>query len=290
MKQFSKQLYKELNDELAAAFALEKQANKRLTSALSIIRRKISKLREFVEQKPFDNRKEEIHFFKYIKPNFYALLIYQVELFAIESSRPSAEKEKLKEYYLLEMDFVDRFFRQNSFHYEYYRLDASDLDNLYFIRGEKSQSILLPEAPEPHPEFSTNCDYLFSKFIAMEMLKDTLTEMVDNLSDQNAVIGELDTEMKWTGDKVNLAEIIYGIYFTGEVNHGKTDLATLTKWLGKIFQIDMKRIYSDYKDIRNRKVASPTRYLDRMRDSLYQRLEDENAFKPPSPLEKKIRL
>lgn len=280
MRQFSEKLYQELKDELEIVLAEEVSSAKRLTTTLLIIRNKIKKLREFVEKQPFNNEEEEINFFKYIKPSFYSLLIYQLKLFTMESNKPCSDHKKLKAYYIKEMEFVERFFKHHGFHYEYYRLDASDLDNLYFIRGENIQSILMPEIPEPNQEFSTCCDHLFSKFIAMEMLRDTLLKLIDSFSTASDSIGEPVMEMKWTGDKVNLAEIIYGIYFTGQVNYGKTELSTMIKWLGKIFQIDLKRIYSDYKDIRNRKVASPTRYLDQMRTAMLQRIEDENAYKP----------
>lgn len=287
MRQFSERLYQELKDELEIALTDEINGAKRLTATLSIIRNKIKELKEFVEKQSFASDQEEIYFFKYIKPSFYSLLIYQLELFTLESNKPCLDQKKLRAYYVKEMEFVERFFKQHGFHYEYYRLDANDLDNLYFKRGENVQSILIPEIPEPNPDFSTCCDHLFSKFIAMEMLRDTLSKMIDGLSATSDTIGEPVMEMKWTGDKVNLAEIIYGIYFTGQINYGKTELSTMIKWLGKIFQIDLKRIYSDYKDIRNRKVASPTRYLDQMRTAMLQRIEDENAFKPNSFLGKK---
>ena len=287
MRQFSEKLYQELKNELEITLADEINGAKRLTATLSIIRNKIKELKEFVEKQSFNSDQEEIYFFKYIKPSFYSLLIYQLELFALESNKPCLDQKKLRAYYVKEMEFVERFFKQHGFHYEYYRLDANDLDNLYFIRGENVQSILIPEIPEPNPDFSTCCDHLFSKFIAMEMLRDTLSKMIDNLSTTPDTIGEPVMEMKWTGDKVNLAEIIYGIYFTGQINYGKTELSTMIKWLGKIFQIDLKRIYSDYKDIRNRKVATPTRYLDQVRTAMLQRIEDENAFKPTSFLGKK---
>ena len=206
-----------------------------LKSYLSLVTSSLEKIKEIVLKSGFDSDQEEIYFFKYIKPSFYSLLIYQLELFNLESNKPSLDQKKLRAYYVKEMEFVERFFRQHSFHYEYYRLDASDLDNLYFIRGEKMNSILTPQIPEPNSDFSTCCDHLFSKFIGMEMLRDTLSKMIDDLSASPDTIGEPVMEMKWTGDKVNLAEIIYGIYFTGQLNHGKTELSTMIKWLGKIF-------------------------------------------------------
>ncbi len=280
LKQFSHKLYAELNDKLTLIASEGETSIKRLTLSLAEIRAKLRQLREQVVKKSFGNISEEIDFFKYQKPRFYALLIYHVELYAIESTLPTG-REKQEKFYLREIGYIERFFRQYRFQYEYYKMDAGDLDELYFIRGTGQQSILLPEVPESHPEFSTACDYLFAKFMAMEMLKSTLQEKTYGLTYLNTT-EEQPTELKWTGDKVNLAEIIYGIYFTGQINHGKTELATLVKWMGKLFQIDLKRIYSDYKDIRNRKVASPTRYLDQMRTAMHQRIDDENAFRPRS--------
>lgn len=279
LKQFSQRLYVELNDKLALIASEEQTSIKKLTLSLAEIRTALQALRDQITKKGFSGTSEEIDFFKYQKPMFYSLLIYHIELYNMEQSLP-LEREKQRKHYQKEIDYHSRFFTRYRFQYEYYKMDANALDELYFTRGKQHHDILLPLGAETHPEFSTSCDFLFSKFRALEMLCNTLLEKMEPLNGSATI--EEPAELKWTGDKVNLAEIIYGIYFTGQINHGKTELATLVKWMGRLFQIDLKRIYSDYKDIRSRKVASPTRYLDQMRTAMLQRIDEENAFRPRS--------
>jgi hypothetical protein len=81
------------------------------------------------------------------------------------------------------------------------------------------------------------------------------------------------------GDKVNLVEVIYAIYFTGQLNHGNADLSLIIRFMEKHLQIDLSRAYRDFIDIRNRKVSSPTRFIDQMRESIHKRVDDDLAFK-----------
>lgn len=278
-KQYAEKRYGELMERLQRIESEDGSAAEKLALCLEAIRGKLELLRMQLMRQPFGSVAEEIHFFKYQKPRFYGLLIYYTERYTVERGLPAAGREAKKKYYLREIAYVERFFLQYRLQYEYFRLDASDFDVLYFTRGAES-SRLIPEMPELHPDFSTNCDYLFSWFVAKERLKAWLVECLEGLEPTSEEALAEGTELRWTGDKVNLAELIYGIYFTGQINHGKTELSTLVKWMGRLFQIDLKRIYSDYKDIRSRKVASPTRFLDRMREAMLQKIDEENAFRP----------
>ncbi|MET3115376.1 hypothetical protein AAKU52_003125 [Pedobacter sp. CG_S7] len=287
LQEMSSKLLQELELGLERFTAQVSDPLERLVQSLKLIRDSLHKLKQLMETYPFDTNEEEIYFFKCIKPAFYCHQIYCTEMYTIETGFPFGDVSKQLVFLEGELTYLDRYFKKHAFLYQYYKLGASDLDSLYFVRGIVTQTILLPNIPELDPAFSTSCDHLFSKFKGIEMLKNTLLEKITEIKQGHNTIEEMPGELKWTGDKVNLAEIIYGIYFTGQINHGKIELSTLTKWMGKLFQIDLKRIYSDYRDIRNRKIASPTQYLDQMRKAMHQRIDDENAFKPQEMMPKK---
>ena len=284
LKMFSEELYEQFSKELDAAYASDKDGMKRLISCLSVIRKYLGLLKDYASQHPFKSPADEIDFFRHIKPKFYHWLIYYVEYHTIKDGKPLPGGKSMLRYYVEQLKFYNRFFRQNEFHYQYYKLSAVELDNLYFIRGAEIQQILIPEVPDVDPAFSTSMDYLFSKFMAYEKLQEYLLDEIRKLSGNNNEVNpvkEGDTNpLIWTGDKTNLVEVIYGMYYTGQLNNGNASVSDIIKWMEQHFHIDLSRSYRNFLDIRTRKRDSPTRYLDKMRASIEQRVDEDNKYKP----------
>lgn len=281
MLRFSEKLYTQLKEEIAKIQATETDPFKTLSAILKCTRVALRELKDYILKNQFKDEAEQIYFFKHIKPKFYCLHIFYLEKYNIETSIPAGDADTLKNFYRDELKAVRRFFQHIYFHYQYYRLGATELDGLYFVRGVKVQSVLIPEVPEPDPEFSTSCDYLFAKIKAYELLQDYLLKALQRLDPSlTSIPPEQEAfELKWTGDKVNLVEVIYALYFTGQFNNGNADVAVILRFMEKHFQIDLSRAYRDFTDIRNRKVSSPTRFIDQMRESIHKRVDDDLAFK-----------
>ncbi len=276
-------MYQQLDEELQAILSNEPNPLKRMTATVSKVRSALQNLKEYLSKHPFATDTEEIHFFKNIKPKFYAKQIYHIELYKIEDAKPYGTVETIREYYEEELNIIRRFFRQNQFLYEYYRNEMVELDNLYFKRTATIQNILLPEVPELHPEFSTSCDYLFSKFIAYELLQTYLVKAINRIDPANITLPDTKEEqlpLKWTGEQVNLIELIYGIYYTGQLNHGNVEVKDIIEVIETIFQVKLKSPYHTFGNIRRRKCISPTAYLDKMREAILQRIEEDLEYKP----------
>jgi hypothetical protein len=90
----------------------------------------------------------------------------------------------------------------------------------------------------------------------------------------------IDSKYKWTGGVVELVEIIYGFIEMRSINNGETPITELARFVSNQFGIEIKDCYSAYVDIKRRKNASRTYYLDKMRERLNQRMElDDEAIK-----------
>lgn len=284
MLEFNEELLTRLHEDIACASKAKMDPFKKHSVILKLIRTALHELKNHIKEYPLKDSAEQIHFFKHIKPQFYSLRIYYLEKFTIDTSIPAGDTDALKDFFKDELKNVQRFFRQFYFYYQYYRLDAVELDNLYFVPGVDMQSVLIPEMPDPNHEFSTNCDYLFSKIRAYELLQDYLLKQLQSCDSKANSLSTTSTEpglpeLKWTGDKVNLVEVIYALYFTGQINNGNADISLLIRFMEKHLQIDLSRAYRDFIDIRNRKVSSPTRFIDQMRESIHKRVDDDLAFK-----------
>ncbi|MDO3641262.1 RteC domain-containing protein [Mucilaginibacter sp. L3T2-6] len=65
-----------------------------------------------------------------------------------------------------------------SFLYQYFQLDSTDMDAVFFVRGAHPKDVLVPDVPDLDPEFSTACDHAWARFMANDRLQEwILAEM-----------------------------------------------------------------------------------------------------------------
>lgn len=92
----------------------------------------------------------------------------------------------------------------------------------------------------------------------------------DNANDNSA------SPLQWTGNAIDLVELIYGINEMGCINNGNMPLKQLAPLLYKIFGVKAKDCYRLYIDIKRRKNESRTYFLDKMQEKLNEKmLRDE---------------
>lgn len=280
LQKLSEKLYAEVSLQIEETYSIENSLE-RFKTGLALVQKALAQLKIGLSKSGFSNEEEEIYFFKSGKPRIYSLLILITERYAIENSMPLLGKDKQIAHLESQMVFIDRFFRQNEFFYQYYRLGAIDLDDRYFTRNRSSQLVGFAEVPELDPSFSTVADYLFSKFIAYEKLQELLKKEIEMRKG-----GEMNTnnssakQLKWTGEAVNMVELVYGVHETGQVNGGKISLSELMDFFGQVFQVNISGYFKRFADIKRRKSMSKTRYLDEMQQLVSKRIEDSDAWIP----------
>ena len=92
----------------------------------------------------------------------------------------------------------------------------------------------------------------------------------------DSITGNDAPPLQWTGNAIDLVELIYGINEMGCINNGNMPLKQLAPLLYKIFGVESKDCYRFYTDIKRRKSESRTYFLDRMQEKLNERmLRDE---------------
>ncbi|MGZ3751865.1 MAG: RteC domain-containing protein [Flavisolibacter sp.] len=280
MEHYVKTLYQTLLNSLDGIPDVKNLAVKNPATVAEHVNSSLRDLKSFFIENPFHDQNAQIHFFKYEKPKFYGEYIYALELFTIASNKPHGEDTVIKNYYEQELRFIKRFFDQNRFLYQYYLLDGMEMDSIYFLPGDKLTDMLLPEAPDTDPQFSTPGDFLFSKFLAYERIQEHLI----NLLFPSGAKEKRKKILNWTGDKINLIEIAYGIYDTAQINHGDVDIVDIISSLEELLNVNLSRHYRIFSEMKNRKSVSPTRYLDHMSEMLKQHLTAGDAFLPRAPV------
>lgn len=281
---YAKQEYLRMEDGLEQIAKEHTDPLKRMTAALRLIREVLTLLYRFVSDHPFKDKTEEAHFFKVTKPQFYCHYIFEVALYNLQSGAPCGDHEQLRAYYLDELRFIQRDIRQHAFLYQYFRLGADELDSLYFVRDIEVQSTLIPEVPELDKAFSTSGDYLFSKFKAYEMLQEHIAHTLADIGKPERSVyirpGSKREPLKWTGEQINAIELGYGIWFSDQLNAGDASLADIMYWLSESLDIDLSKHTSRFEEIKERKIISPTRFIDQMREAFRQHLDNLNGLQP----------
>lgn len=279
MKEFIEELKIKLYKALLASRELSNPLE-RLKQALKIVQDSLVKLKQIQIEKGFIDISEEIHFFKTIKPCIYAYKIEEVMYFNLSINKPVGTKETQIVYFEEELKTLQRFFQLHAFHYQYYKLGGVELDSLYFVRGAQMSTIPILEASEMDPEFSTGMDFLFAKFIAYERLQLFIIEQIGALKNPaEHHLAKIVQGLKWTGDAINLVEIAYGMYHTGQLNHGNASLTQIVRWLEENLQVNIGRAHRRFTEISRRKRLSSTKYLDQMRDAINKKIENDLTIK-----------
>ena len=281
MKDLIKNLYEEMQEDLSFYEEIGTPAANRLGGALKSIKGIMLRLKAGVLADGFKDDREEVHFFKYEKPLFVAAQIYLTEYATIYLGKPSLSNDLLHAYYEEELKRIQVFINRFGFLYQCYKLEASDLDSVLFLRGAGPTGMLLPGTPDADPAFSTNGDYLWAKFRAYERLQEYLLGALNapEGSEPFRFIKRKGKPLKWTGDKSNLIEVAYGLFETGQLNDGKATITDVVEWLEDTLEINLSRYYRRFTEIKMRKSISPTKYLEEMRDAVLKRIEEGDAWR-----------
>lgn len=283
---FADALYYNLEGELIGLGNATEFYPRRLAAIASAL----EELKGQVLKEGFLTDRDEIMFFKFIKPRFYMLYIYEVELFNLISGVPVGTDDMVRDYYLSELGFIKRFFSQHSFLYDYYLREEEAMDNAFFLR--RNLDSLLPDVAGIcvigicDDGFSTNQDYNFAKFRALEKLRDYILERIrliyicpePVIPDEFLLRGKL----KWTDEKIKLVELAYGIFLSGSLNNGKLEIADVVSWLEQSLGIDLGVAYRKFISIGRRKNLSYTKYLDEMREKILLYINEKNKYVPRS--------
>lgn len=82
----------------------------------------------------------------------------------------------------------------------------------------------------------------------------------------------------WTGNAVDLVEMVYGICVMGSVNDGEVKFKELAQAMYQFFGVKGKDCYRFYTDIRRRKNYSRTYFLDKMQEKLNDKMRRDDEL------------
>jgi len=283
LSKFADELYNQLEEQLGRTNNNIDSNIAKLAESMHAVTTQLNLLRKFIKDNGFVNEQEEINCFKIIYPKFYSWYIYLSEEFNITTNVPIGTEQMIRDYYLQEIALIKRYFNQNQFSYQYYLHDEIALDEDYFLRKNFvpfRQGFGIIPADE---DFTTNQGYPFARFKAYDMLQEFLIKRIRLLHKESVdplMLQIINNEKRqWTGEKINLIEIAYGIFYTGQMNNGKADLKEIIAWLEFSLNVDLSQAYRMFLDIRRRKTTSYTKFLEQMAESIRHHIDESLNYK-----------
>jgi hypothetical protein len=276
-----KKLYAKINNDLEKELKKINKVNEEIQNiaeqSITIINSKLKELRKIVVITEFKSEKEEIVFFKTMKPKIVSKFMYYVKIFQIESKRPKGNIKIQKKYFETEIKKLQEYFNDNPVLYQYYRRGEVHSDQQFFLRKNKSICIHFDcSGSYIDDDFSTSLDSTFSKFIGYELsiqyLENEIEKLeIDSKTQVNITIKK--SNLSWTANKVDLVEIIYAFYFTKSINNGKIDIKEIASTFENVFNIELGDYYRTFLEIKDRRISN-TKFLNYLRSKLLKQIEE----------------
>lgn len=277
MKLFSESLLSELEHQLKVIHSETEEPIQYAERAIKRLITILEKLKTTFLNHHFENKSEEIDFFRNIKPLFAAKLIYYNDIYNIEINKPFSSKKAIRKFYNAELTKLETYFTENLDFYKYYRTGNRNLDNKYFIRGKHDLRHTLDSFYfQADHRFSTSHDYKVARILANDTIKIYLETEISKLETKegpNTVLLPNRKTQKWTGSKVALIELIYALHTEGVFNNGSSELKEVTTFFEDAFEVDLGQFNRTFLEIRARK-SERTKFLNTLKEKLILRMDD----------------
>lgn len=249
-----------------------------LPKQISLIKNLLYELRISIRKSNFQNKQDEIHFFKHVKPKFCSqLILYNCQL-NFDTLAPNSTYTLQKKYIDTELKNLERKKRKNLEFYKYYKRRATFLDHIYFIR-ENGQLFLFDVNVLAYfdQEFFTSHDMKAAEVLAYNLLSDFYKcelQKIHRLENQLLKpITQINRakNLNWTASKTDLVELIYALQKSGTINNGTADIKKMAMACEQLFDIDLGDYYRTFLDIRARKI-NQTKFIDKLKIGLESKL------------------
>jgi len=240
----------------------------------------LGSVKKYLTEEGFKNDEEEIHFFRCIKPQILGKLIYYNKIYRIETTCPVSNGKMYYSYFSGQLANLKREYTEhlcNSDFYRYYRSGRTDRDDTYFKRGNINyhdglNSIVF----EIDSEFSTFFDYKTARIISNDLLYTYLLTKINPDENPDVILQkpESSKDIFWTDSKNAIIELIYALYASGVISHGKIGIRKISLMFQILFRIPLGDLHHAFHRMKTRS-GSRTSFLDQLKFSLEEYMDKD---------------
>lgn len=233
----------------------------------------LSELRDAVREDGFTDGREEIDFFKRIKPQLLGKLIYYNKVYRIETACPANRGKLHQTHFASELEDLKLDYRDyvcSSELYRYYKSGRTDMDDQYFKLGNIDFNRGLNSFVfEADLQFSTYYDYKIARIIASDLLYNYLLNRInpDDTETGPGLPGPESKDLYWTDTKSALTELIYALHASRAISNGRLGITKLCVIFQILFQVELGDPHHLLHRMKDR-AGSKTLYMDHLKESL----------------------
>jgi len=245
--------------------------------AIELSRDSLQATRERVIKKGFKSLQDECAFFKTIKPNLVGYLIFYINVIHIELHRPLVSGKEKHSFYIDYISTLGNYFLEHREVYQYYIGQRTHLDMEYFTRNSNSAA-WYPDSLTSliDAQFTTPKDMVIAQIIGNTRTINYLRRKVSRNKKKLFCEGNKESNLKWTGNKVDLVELIYALHSSGSFNNGRADLKEIAEAFETTFHTSLGDYYRTFLEIRERKVQ-PIKFLNQLKINLQKRIAEADG-------------
>ena len=236
--------------------------------------------REYILKEGFKSPAEEIEFFRDIKPQILGQLIYYNKIFRIETVCPVKDGKMYQKFFTSQLGQLKQEFKEHIFgshFYRYYRSGRTDRDEEYFMRGKINyMDGLNSYVFEIDNQFSTYYDSKVARIMANELIYTYLITKINPEEHSSSLLNnhESTKDIFWTDSKNALIELIYALYASGVISHGKIGIRKITLVFQILFRVPLGDVHHSFHRMKDR-AGTRTSFLDHLKMSLEQYMDRE---------------
>jgi hypothetical protein len=135
MKEEWFKLYEYMLRGIEACNKLKPQTIAEIECCFSLAQKHWSQIEQKIEVYQFLSKKEEIEFYKLVKPLFKSQIEYYNLLYQAEIFKPEETLTEIKVFWIKEQQKLDMFIQDNQMFYVYHKNGATNRDEEYFLSG-----------------------------------------------------------------------------------------------------------------------------------------------------------
>ena len=138
MKDASLILYKSMIGEMNDCLARNEEIRAAIECCFNVGQSYSAQIQKMLEDYKFPSGKDEIYFYKSVKPLFKSQLDYYNLVYHAELFKPTTNPGEMKEFWVKEHQKLDRFILDHTDFYDYYKKGATNLDEQYFLTPDQT--------------------------------------------------------------------------------------------------------------------------------------------------------
>jgi len=140
-----------------------------------------ARLRNEVVHYVFEDEKEEIDFFKIIKPKFTSEVEYYSLLYHAELFKPVDGSSEIMNFWNRETKRFEKFVGANRKFYEYYKNGSTRKDKIFFTRSNNSLSNFPAASDDLEEKANSSHDWLIASLLALEKYTKYVKKRISDL-------------------------------------------------------------------------------------------------------------